>query len=301
MPPTAREIRAWAHAEGRQDIPERGPLPDTLIADYAAAHVAQNGAQAPPGAEPLQAAAPPAGEGEVPRREETAPRTVKGPGAARRAGQAAGRVRSRFSFGGKRKRRKPSRPRVPVTDMIEEAWEQLAWAAKPILPLNKILSVQAPFAGVVLEDTVRDTFIDALLQPVARTERVSRTVMGLLGPPAIIMVMLQTDQDAPQWPWLHGMLRYSLLSWAKVCDLNAAEAIERAERTSEAGAQVDMLIAWLFAMPGQEQAQQPGPQTVPGEVIRDQAADDAQRAENEARMRQVFGPGITPAGEAPGP
>lgn len=294
-------------------MPVRGPLPEALVSDYDAAHVAHNGAQAGPGGEPISAAPPPAGGetagggggAESRREQERTPRNVKGPGAGTRARQAAGRFRTRWGgLGGGRKtgsrrRRKPDRgPRIPLTDMIEEAWEQLAWAAKPILPLNRILAVQAPFAGPILEDAVRDTFIDHLLQPAARADKAYRAGMGLLGPPVLVMVMLQTDQESPQFAWLHGMLRFSLLSLAKACDLNAEEAIARAETNQQASMQVDMLIAYIFSAPGTPRPGPPGPGTVPGEVIREDPAE-AERADAEARMRQAFG--IVPAGDGSAP
>lgn len=283
-------------------MPQRGPLPDSLTAAYEAAHGQHNGAQAGPAGEPLGAALPPAtapqdaGSGSAAREEEHTPRTVRGPRTGARARQTAGRLRNKLTWGpqrGKSRRKKPDRgPRIPVTDMIEEAWDQLAWAAAPILPLNRILAIQAPFAGVVLEDAVRGTFADALLQPVARTEKVGRAAMGMLGPPVIIMVMLQTDQESPQYAWLNGMLRFSMLSMAKAADLNAEEAIQRAERNREAAQQVDMLISYIFSAPGT--APPPGAgQTIPGEVIREDPAE-AERADAEARNQQAFG--MTPGG-----
>lgn len=280
-------------------MPERGPLPDTLIIAYEAAHAPLNGAGAPAEGEPVGAAPPPSPGPESPggggRQGERTPRDVPGPSAAGRARAAAGRFRTRFGGGRGRKRpgggRRRGHSRVPVTDMIEEAWEQIAWAAAPILPLNRILSVQSPFAGVILEETVRDTFLDGLLQPVARTEKAGRALTGLLGPPAIVMVMLQADPDSQRYAWLKGMLRFSLLSLAKACDLNAEEAVARAEQNKDRNLQVDMLIAYIFSAPG---TTAPGPQTVPGEVIRED--ETAAAADAEARMRQAFGT-VIPAGE----
>lgn len=36
-PPPAKDVRAWARAEGL-DVPARGPLPDDLVERYVAAH-----------------------------------------------------------------------------------------------------------------------------------------------------------------------------------------------------------------------------------------------------------------------
>ncbi len=301
MTATAEEIRAWARAEQLPNVPARGQVPQWLHDAYEERHahpgagddgldgdVAQ-AAPPPPGAENGQAAAPPG------RESETAPREVKAPSSGRRA---AGRLRARLGGGkpaaGKRKRARPKHPRIPVTSMIEGVWGQLAWSARPVPPLSRVLSAQAPFAGVVLEDAVRNTVVDNALQPIARTEELSKAVMGMIGPPAFVMAMLAVGREHPSFGYLHGGLRFSLMSGAKASSMKLEEVMARIEEDEQLGKEIDKLIEWIFSMPGQA----PPGQTVEGEVITP-AGEAPPTAEDEARLRmqQVFGPA---AGAPPG-
>lgn len=306
MAATAEEVRAWARAEGIEGVPARGQVPAWLTDRYEQREGDLDAGNGYVDGAADQAAPPPlegeGGAGEA-RAAETAPRNVKAPSGAQRA---AGRLRARLrGRGGKpaggRRRARKRYPRIPVTDMIEEAWGQLAWAAQPIPPLSRVLSVQAPFAGLILEDAVQGTIVDNALQPIVRTEQLSRTVMGMLGPPAFVMAMLAVGRDHPSFGYLHGGLRFSLLSGAKLSNMRLEEVIERTEANKALGEEVDKIIEYIFSMPGQPSQGQP---VMQGEVVPpgSTAGEGPMTAEQEAalRMQQVFGRPAPPNGDAAG-
>src|SRR5258708_7843882 len=70
-------------------------------------------------------------------------------------------------------------PRVKLDKLVERAWSQLAEAA-PVLPPEQRLDGQAPFAGLVLEDQLKGTVVDKVLQPVARAEEKAEAIGGPL-------------------------------------------------------------------------------------------------------------------------
>lgn len=214
---------------------------------------------------------------------EAIPRPVGGQRQARRAkGKGPARARAAQVWGG----RKPGAPRrrtprdrgpwVPTAGVIESVWSQLAWAARPIPPIQKVLAAQAPMAGVALEDVTRGTFIDRVaLQPAARARGKAEAVNAMLGPPlwtaAIAMfggmvtrpqarpdgviVQVPVTDDAGQIIWddktsmMIGGLRFSLMSWLKIGQRHSAEIIQQADELAALGREADELIAWILAPP----------------------------------------------------
>jgi hypothetical protein len=236
MTATAEEIRDWARSEGR-DVPDRGRLPAGLLDDYDAAHPAA----APQYDGGVTEADFPAARDEG-AQDERAPSRVKAAPAAPRFWRAIRKPK------GKGKPRK-KHPRIPVTSVIEEIWSQLAWSAAPLPPLQRTLEIQAPFAGVVLEGVVKDTIVDRALQPVARAEELGRVVSGLAGPPVLVTAMMMVGQEHPSFAMMHGMLRFSMMSCAKLKQGSADEWIARAEENKALGKEVDRLIKYIFGMP----------------------------------------------------
>jgi hypothetical protein len=166
-----------------------------------------------------------------------------------------GRVAS--LFGPKKKTGGKKTPRVSTEDLIGGVWRAAAKLATPLPPLQRTLRLQAPVAGLLLEDAVRDTIVDPFLQPVARLAGAGKTVTALAGPPAFVTaIMLHTQQAAqqntPPNPLFMTVategLRASLMSWYEVAGDKFAIALEREkEFESKYGQSVDDLIALLFS------------------------------------------------------
>lgn len=157
---------------------------------------------------------------------------------------------------------------VSTSEVIEDFWGQLAWAARPIPPLARILACQAPTAGVLLEDAARDTFVDrVVLQPVARANERFQAVNAMVGPPVFTgMIALfggaATDPSGKPLVDEDGMyvfdnrtqplvagLRFSLMSWLRVGGKKAEEVIEAAEESERLSDEADKLIRFILAPP----------------------------------------------------
>lgn len=267
---TDEEARAILKDHGEQP-PERGKLAAHWheAADAMAA-AAITGA-ADPGPPDRSGAAAPSGDGADSAGDATPPLDGQTIGAERRPTRPRARPRSRRGGGaGLRDRlwgsesqkrsqnRKPPRPRrdrMPVDKLCASFWRGAGKAAAYIsMPLSRTIDLQAPFAGVVLEDTVRGTFVDTLLQPVARSADRGRNVVGLFGPPMIVMALeaakgLPEDQRQMRAAFLLPMLEESLIVCHKIAGERAAEVAERAEEDAPLRQAVRMEIAMIFAGP----------------------------------------------------
>jgi hypothetical protein len=290
MAAATTDVRQWLRENGH-DVKERGAIPADLHALYDQAHSPAGTvagevihSQLEFSAGVTEADFPPADdEGEAPTgrsESESKPRT----GRERRPRQvkaAAPRgIRERV-FGGRKPAPRHARgPRVSLSDWAEETWSDLAWLAQPIPPLAKILTIQAPYAGVVFDEQVKGTVLDNALQPVAKYSGKWRALNGLAGPPVYVGLICATgarvqpvDPNTAKpavYPdgspvlvydtrtqMLFQGLRYSLLQMTKISERSADEIRERAEESAERMRVVDQIIGDLFDMPAAPQFSPP--------------------------------------------
>lgn len=160
---------------------------------------------------------------------------------------------------GKSRDKKP--PRVSTESFLGSVWRGMAKLAAPLPPLQRTLRIQAPVAGALLEDAVKGTLADTVLQPLARAAESGRVVQALVGPPLFVTAitlhagrMAALDPPQPPNPLFMGMavegLRTSLMAWMEVAGDKFAAALER-EREFEGkyGTRVDDFIEWLLSPP----------------------------------------------------
>lgn len=249
---TAADIRA-----ATPDAPRRGILPGHIIDAWDTAHPddpyqpspSRDADTPPPGYadgdldDLFDTSADDDMPGETPPRKPRAPR-----GSTRNRG---------WRFGKKPAGKGKKTPRISTEDLLGGIWRAAAKLAAPLPPLQRTLRVQAPVAGLLLEDAVRDTVIDPLLQPVARLAGAGRTASALLGPPAFVTaIMLHTQQAAvssrPPNPLFMTIategLRSTLMTWCEVAGPKFDIALQREkEFESKYGQSVDEMIAFLFS------------------------------------------------------
>jgi len=190
----------------------------------------------------------PVGGEQKPRRPRTTKATFRD-----RLGGARGKTKGKA--GGKAK---PRHKRLPVDRFCERAWDALARLARPVSPpLSRCLSMEAPIAGLVLEDVVRDTMVDRAIQPFVRAEEKGRKALALFGPPVFVAALehastLPAEQFAVRQAILLPMLRESMVLWV---DVAGDKVEEKARRDAEMGPvyeQVDRLLAQIWAPPSEE-------------------------------------------------
>lgn len=202
--------------------------------------------------------------------EEATPRGIGGQRGTR-AKAARAKAGGLFSRARKAARPKVTKRRhawVGTADVIEHFWSQLAWSARPIPPLAKILAAQAPTAGVVLQDALRGSIIDrAILQPAARFEDRAQAINAMAGPPIWTAMIASfggaeldnagrpiTDADGDfvfdnRTQAMVGGLRFSLMSWLKIAGKSADEIQQSADDLARLGDEADKLIRWILSPP----------------------------------------------------
>lgn len=316
MPASSTDVRAWLRDERGYEVPARGSIRRDWQEEYDNAHQPPPGPAVVPGEvledEPdiplggdggVTGAAPPPPRGERPgragaRAKDSSEKQPRRPGRGARGGRAKPKRFTERIFGSWG--RKDRGPRQPLGDFAEETWSDLAWLAAPIPPLAKILEVQAPYAGAVFDDQVAGTFIDTMLQPVARNAGVFRALNGLAGPPLYVAMIclvggrVQVHDPAGQpmvYPpghpaegqpvmtedartkMLFAGLKYSLLQMMKIGDENEEQIQARTEIAAVRNRAVDALVRSIFELPAPpgmgprlDGAQQPPgpPQQPPG-------------------------------------
>ena len=268
MTASTTDVREWAKAKGI-DIGSHGRIPAAVRDQYDAEHPASDADAAYPEPGPeydggvTAADFPPEPEPAEPGHPaEVRPRRVRTTASTRN------RMLARWRKPKTGKTARPGRklPRVSIAGLIEDAWSQMAWAAAPLPPMQRLLYAQAPFAGVALEDALRDTMADRVLQPVARAEEKAKAVGGLVMPPVALMAVLATapqpaeieNEDGtrvlafPEPTFAHKTalvnLRWSLMLMAEVGQIHLDEYKAKAEAAAARGAMADEFMAWILGV-----------------------------------------------------
>lgn len=140
---------------------------------------------------------------------------------------------------------KATHPRISVEKVISRGWEMLARIVQPAsMPIYRVLDMQAPVVGALLEDTIRGSVVDRILQPLARAEGKGEIAAALIGPPLIMGALTVKPGAAPV---LIPALRESLRLWVDVAGSRMTEAAERRRQYEETdGKLVEELMRYLL-------------------------------------------------------
>lgn len=216
-------------------------------------------ADLPPGASTAAAAADPPGadDGDAARTAAQAaargdvqrPRGGRRPGLRDRlrgaqggAGKAAGKAAGKPGAG--KGRRTP--PRTDTTQLLGRGWGLLARAVSPVsVPTSRCLAAQRPVAGKMLDQIVKGTPADRVLQPLARYEEKADAVFALLGMPAAVFALHANPGAAPV---VMPILRECVATYIRL----AGPILDDIQRENDEfeemyGARVDQLLAMFFA------------------------------------------------------
>lgn len=207
--PTDAEVRTWCREQGI-DVPQRGKLNPSFHEQWRDAH---------PNAEPDAVDGQLAlGDEQLVDEQPPALRVVDEPGAE--TGETpprsprAGRRLSLFGRAAAAKSKGPRR-RVSLESTCAAGWSILSAAAAQAgqTPTARVLAMQAPVAGVILEDSLKGTLADKILQPLARVQATGSKVGALLAPPLLVTLLDRKPHLAPQ---LLPVLRLALREWVMV-------------------------------------------------------------------------------------
>jgi hypothetical protein len=254
------EVRAWARetawtGPGGRGVSDKGQVPQGARDAYSAAHNG-GGPSYPPGMTDAEFTAEATGPDD-PDMAEATPRAVS-PKASSRT--TATNLRERFRPGsrsGKPKAKgRPKHPRISTADLIGSAWRIAAKIAQPIPPMYRTLRLQSVIAGPLLDDAVKGTLADTVLQPLARLSRAGETVSALLAPNLAIGAMAyhlhQTSGDPSPvvMQACQEMLRHGLMAMMRAGGEAFAEQLAKDKDDEERfGGDIDTIMAFILADP----------------------------------------------------
>lgn len=242
---TDMDIRVWARENGHA-VPARGPVSASVRDAFEAANAGDVAGDA---GDPVELEPIPDVAGERPP---TVVRTRPAPEARPPAtGGPAGwldRARRRTPTTGAGGR---PRKRVSIEGLVGSVWGMAAMAIArnpAMLPVARVLDLQAPVAGAIVEDVARGTVVDRVLQPLARMGEKGQQIGALIGPPLIVAAI--TAQPA-LFPTLAPVLKATLMTWVQISAPAMKKAQERAEKfaAEHGGLDIDAMIDMLFAPP----------------------------------------------------
>jgi hypothetical protein len=259
---TVTEMRAALRDAGEQP-PERGRLTAQWVDRYNAIAADDDPDWDLPGADGEEIIADSDIDVPVTVQPERPPQTPRARKAQRRAapvGERTGRlIRAvRGDPGAAQGKKKKAPPRQSIerfTSRIYKDFGQLVYNISK--PTGRCIQAQAAMAGVVLEDTVRGTFVDRLMQPAVRAEDKLDAGFALIGPPLacfgieMTTAALQAGAISPQAGMMRltvcqSVLRHGLLRGLEISDKFADVIKQRLEDSARRDAEVDALIAMIF-------------------------------------------------------
>lgn len=218
------DVRVWARDNGYPDLSDAGPLPADVKQAYSAYE-----------AELIPASGP----------AEVAPQ-VKKPSLSDRMRETVQRPQRKPTTRGRKPAVKTVHPRASISGIMSFAWDTLASVVEVMSPpVAYIMEFQAPVAGDILEESVRGTLVDKVLQPIARVEGQAKTAGALIGPP-LMVAMLQARPDLHKH--IIPRLRSSLMSWMDVAGPKVQALKEKNEQFEKLyGTDVDEIVDGLLA------------------------------------------------------
>jgi hypothetical protein len=233
MSSETQDIRVWAKEQGL-DIAPKGKIPVAIREQW-------EGREVPPAAPAEESPASPTSAGE----RKPAGRKRGLPGLLARGEQAD----------------KPQHRRVSIEGIVSSAWglgAMLLCRSPQSLPMARVLDMQAPVAGIIVNDVARGTVVDKVLQPFARAGASGEKAMALIGPPLLVGII---SANPGTYPVLKPVLKASLMSWMEISAPAMKKAEQRAARWKEefGGVDIDSMIEALFAVPPEMFSEQPSP------------------------------------------
>ena len=232
------DVRAWLRSERPDlEVQPRGAIKKEHQAIYHEAHPdADDSRETPAPEDPdgLDHEQEPASSGEVPPEDSGRPRWMR-------------RGAPRTTTGRPRAHR-----RVPVDGLFAMAWGALGKLTErpETLPVSRCMKLQAPAAGLVLDDALKGSFIDRMAQPLARGAKRGEIVFGVVGPPILVAAVCQRPE---LYDVVKPMLMEALKSWVLLAGPKIRKAKEKERRLLEELdgdlSSIEEMIDALFAPP----------------------------------------------------
>lgn len=158
-------------------------------------------------------------------------------------------------------RPRPSRRRVPLDGLLSAAWAGLGKVASndQTLPVGRCMEMQAPAAGMILDEAVRGSLVDRMAQPFARGAKRMELVWAVAGPPMLCAAVVN---NPGMYEVIRPMLIEAVKSWIVLSGPKIRRARERERKLMQEMAElggiempdgqvltVEQLVDQLFAPP----------------------------------------------------
>ena len=237
------EIREWARARGIT-VADRGRIGPAVREAFAAAQEGRDPE------EPGYRGDGDGGDGIV-RPVETMPIPIEGPPVSRETPPVE--VVEPKGIAGVRRRLARAataagpRKRTSVERVVGGAWGMAARAlavSQANLPTARVLQMQAPVAGAIVDKLVKGTLVDKVMQPLARAGEKADTALALVGPPLIVAVLSRNPQAGPV---LLPLLAEALETWCDIAGPEIDRQRKRSEDRKARGFDIEGMIESIFA------------------------------------------------------
>lgn len=142
--------------------------------------------------------------------------------------------------------------RISLEPLISSMWAGMGGLAGQVdPPLGRVLVMQAPVSGLILEDVVKGTAADRVLQPIARAGAKGEKVLALVAPPMIVAALeasaaLPERQQAARQAILLPLLERSLVLWSRIAGDNVEKMAQRLAEEGPAREQARELIGMIW-------------------------------------------------------
>lgn len=155
--------------------------------------------------------------------------------------------------------------RQSTATVFEFAWSQGGMALVATgrdVPVGRVLALQAPMVGDVLDDAIKGTFVDKAIQPFMRQGQRAKMLGAVLGPPLVVAALERNPELAPTLiPMLRAFLMPMLVEVAKAAKKAKADEKKLLDALEDLGDvlppemrregvnPVDAIIESIFAPP----------------------------------------------------
>ena len=144
-----------------------------------------------------------------------------------------------------------ARARLPLTTGLSQA-VGLAGLGLQLtgrdIPVGRALTFEAPVAGEKLDQLIAGTFLDRLLQPIARAGGAAKDFGGLLALPLLVGLIERRPQLYPiMEPFLKSLVADMVVQVAQSAEIAQARVEEAIKRNPKLQAEVDQTFESFFA------------------------------------------------------
>jgi hypothetical protein len=169
------------------------------------------------------------GEEQAPRAPSSPSVTEEAQGKVRQlfAGARSNKVKPEAAPGTKETRPKVVHRRESLTDLLGLGWGGIgtALARGPDIPVGRAMQAQSPVAGEILDQAIKGTVVDKLLQPIARKADSAQALFGLLGVPILVGALERRPELAPTLgPLLYSAVETWVVEMAPIMRKRQARA-----------------------------------------------------------------------------